>query len=504
MRVRPAVPCVLGIDLGTSSCKVCLVDSYGKRVSREGVEYPTHTPNSGWAEQDPRDWFPAVVQAVRAVLDRSRRPASEVIGLCLSSAAHIGVLLGADGSPVRNAILWYDQRSDRESAEIAEAQGEEVYRITYNSVSPTWTLPQLVWVREHEPETWRRVRRILLSKDYLTFQLTGQQTSDPATAVSSQLYDPKRGCWSESLCETAGITPSMLPTVLSQTTVVGRLGSSAAAALGLEAGIPLVNGTLDSAAETYCAGVIDVGARLLRLASAGGIHLVLGEPRPHPMLICYPHPVESRWYVQAGTNSCTTAIQWALSAVGAAERMSLADWDALGDGIAPGADGLVFHPYLSGERCPYWDSHLRASFVGASFVHTKAHFARAVYEGVACSLRDAMSVLDGMRVGGSAMVVVGGGVKSGVWTRIVCDVLGTTLLLSDEADSSYGAALLGLHGLGLLADPGGAHRQIQRSARELRPVEENVKIYDGVYSRYRAIQRALQPVYRKPVYRKPP
>ncbi len=490
-------PFLLGIDLGTSSCKVCAVDASGRRLGARSAGYPTLTPRAGWAEQDPQHWVPAVTGATRRLLSESPVPPDRVGGISLSSAAHIPVLLDAGGNPLRNAILWYDQRSLSEVEELKSQRGEEIFRVSHNSVSPTWTLPQLLWVRRQEPEVWSRVRRVALSKDYLSKWLTGRWTTDPATALSSLLFDAHAGGWSGPLLEPLGLTAEVLPRVRPSTAQVGSLAAAAAEDLGIPAGVPVVNGTLDSAAETYGAGVVRPGDCLLRLATAGGIHLVLEEPHPHPGLITYPHPVAPLWYSQAGTNSCTSALQWVFRSVGAGRPGTFQEWDAAVETVPQGAEGLFFHPYLSGERCPYWDGRLRASFTGATFGHHPEHFVRAAYEGTAFSLRDALGVLDDLGGPRGTITVVGGGTAGKLWTRIVCDVLGKPLQVSRVTDSAYGAALLGLVGIGLFSDVSQALAGSRQELEIVSPDPERARGYTAHFQRYREIQQQLQPVYHR-------
>ena len=421
---------------------------------------------------------------------------SELVGgISLSSAAHIAVLLDADGRPLRNAILWYDQRSHHEVDELRSSQGDEIFRLSNNSISPTWTLPQLLWVRRQERDLWPKIHRVLLSKDYLSNWLTGQLTTDPATALSSMLFDAQAGDWSERLLEPLGLAPEVLPRVLPSTSPVGSLTATAAQQLGLPAGVPVINGTLDSAAETYGAGVVRAGDCLLRLATAGGMHLVVDGPRPHPQLITYPHPLPPLWYLQAGTNSCTSALHWVFGTVGSDRPRTFQEWDETVESIPLGAEGLFFHPYLSGERCPYWDSRLRASFTGATFNHGPAHFIRAAYEGTAFSLRDAMTVLDDLGVRRGTITAVGGGTAGRLWAQIVCDVLGETLHISRLTDSAYGAALLGLVGIGLYSDVSQPLARSKQETEVLSPDPERKQRYTALFSLYREIQQKLQPVY---------
>jgi len=448
---------VLGVDLGTSGCKVCAVTADGRLLHATSAAYPTHRPAPGWAEHDPGNWLLAVAEATRALLAEGAVTAAAVAGLALSTAAHVGVLLDAAGRPLRRAILWSDQRSREEVARLEAAAGPEIL------------------------------------KDFVIEWLTGRAVSDPATALASQLFDPTRNCWSEPLCALADVRPAMLPEVAEATTVAGGLTASAASALGLRAGTPVVIGTLDSAAETCGAGATRPGQCVVRLATAGGVHVVLPGPRPHPQLITYPHPVKPLWYCQAGTSACASAVRWAMDCLGGGRAISFADWDALAASVPRGAEGLVFHPYLAGERCPHWDPKLRASFIGLTPRHGRGHFARAVYEGAALSIRDALSVVEGFGLADEPFAVVGGGVRSGIWTRILADVLGRPLETAAEADSSYGAALIGLVGLGLAGDLAAIARG--RRARRLDPDPAGVDFYRRLFGIYRRLHRQLAPEY---------
>lgn len=483
---------VLGIDIGTSGCKACAVDAAGRVTAEAASAYPTRSPRPGWTEQDPADWLDAVAQATRRLTAGHPVLPDTVAGMALSCAAHIGVLLDEKDRPLRPAILWSDQRSADEVRELDEAAGDVIFHQTHQRVSTTWTLPHLAWIQKHEPDVWRATRRLLLSKDYVLWWLAGQRVTDPATALSAQLYDARAGCWSPDLCRLARVDGDMLPRVAAVTDVAGGLGADAADRLGLRPGTPVVVGTLDSAAETFAAGVDRPGRCLIRVASAGGVHLVLPEPRPHPRLITYPHPRRPLWYSQAGTNACASAVRWAMQCLRGDVATSFEQWDALAASAPAGCDGLIFHPYLQGERCPYWDPHLRASFTGATMSHGTAHFARAVYEGTAFSIRDAFSVLEELGIGDDPFVAVGGGTASAVWMQIIADVLGRPIDVAPMVDSSCGAALLGLEGLGLRRCSGmAASEEKDTGPRHLVPRAAEAADCERQFQRYRRIQQAL-------------
>lgn len=485
---------VLGVDLGTSECKVCLITEAAAvvRVTRE--RYATHAPKPLWAEQDPRDWAPAVTAATRRLVAETGVAARSIVGMALTSAAHIGVLLDAHGDPVRRAILWNDQRSNREAAKLESEHGDTILRQTYQAVSTTWTLPHLCWVRRNDPEAWARTRRVALSKDFLAEWLVGSAVTDPATALSSQLYDATEGRWSPELCAMAGVSPEMLPPVRPAREQIGGLTAEAAQRLGLLPGTPVVVGTLDSATELFAASALAPGQGLVRLATAGGVQVVVREPRPNRKLLTYPHVVAPLWYCQAGTNSCTSAVGWGARLVTGEADVPFETWDAWAADTPPGAGGLLFHPYLVGERAPQWDPELRASFVGASLDHGRGHFARAIYEGTAFSIRHAMSVLPELESSSGELAVVGGGTRSAVWVQILADVLGRTLVDAEIADSAYGAALLGLAGLGLADDTGMTAARVARR-KCIVPQPELTVTYSNHYCAYVRVCEALAPLY---------
>jgi xylulokinase len=486
---------IIGMDLGTSSCKVCAVNFAGRKMAQHSVDYATLVPHAGWAEQDPRHWIPALSRACKALLEKSSIRPDQVKGVSLSAAAHIAVLLDRENQPLRNAILWLDQRASVQADKLAHKVGPEILELTNNCVSTTWTLPHLLWVYEREPEVWRKVRHILLSKDYVGYLLTGSRITDPSSATSSMLYDVSRQAWSSKLCSLAYLEPDYLPEVLPANAQIGTLLPVAAQQFGLENGIPVINGSLDSTAETFCAKLTKPGDLAIRLASAGGVHLLLNQAQPHPKLITYPYPIPPIWLVQAGTNSCASAVQWVRKALNPSEGISYDQWDSLSSKVEPGAQGLIFHPYLSGERCPYWDSRLRASFVGLNFNHGFNHFARAVYEGCAFSLKDALLMLKDMCPVLNDLTIIGGGAKSKHWCSIVCDVLGAGVARAPEIDSAYGTALIGLNGLGVYSTIQEAQRCADFEKDYLSPNANSHNLYNEIFAVYQKIQQRLKPIY---------
>lgn len=439
---------VLGIDLGTSGCKACIVDTHGMVRGSGTSSYPILTPRPLWAEQNPMAWLPAVIQASRQAIHAARSVRPEIVAIALTSAAHIGVLLDRSRRPIRNAILWNDQRSVNQVRRLEAKAGGRILRRSCQAVSTTWTLPHLAWIRDNERRNWSRVHRVMLSKDFVIEWLTGHAVTDRATAVSSQLWDAHANCWSDELCDLIGLRTDQLPPVVAATDTAGALLPKVAEVIGLPAGAPVIVGTLDSATELIAAGVTSDGESMVRLATAGGLQWVVNSPTADRHRITYPCPTSSMWYCQTATNTCAAAVEWARALLSDGRLMSLDEWDRLASAAPPGADGLIFHPHLAGERAPYWDPALRGQFSGLTLSHGRAHIARAVYEGTAYSILDAMRIMPtDLRKDSRPITVVGGGTKSRIWLDILANVIARPLRVVPQANSATGAALLGLAAL---------------------------------------------------------
>ena len=481
---------VLGLDLGSSSGKVCALDTAGHVLGSESESYATVSPRPSWAEQDPAVWLKSLGIASKRLLARLGLRGEDALGLAVTCAAHIAVLLDADGKVLRNAILWSDQRSTHEAKAIAASMGPEVLRISNNWPTATWTLAHLAWLKEHEPHILGRARHILLSKDYIAFLLTGRLATDPSAAVSAMLMDVHGSAWSRPLCGLAGIDEDVLPEILPTAAEIGKLTRWGAETLGLSENARVFNGSMDSTAETFAAGVRDSGQFVIRLASAGGLHVIADPALARRNLISYPYCGGPFWLSQAGTNTCASAVAWSREILSSAETsMDFSAWSELASQSPAGANGVMFHPYLSGERCPYWDADLRASFNGLSLHAKKSDLARAVYEGTAYALRDAASVIEaeGLRV--HEVKVVGGGAHSPVWIQMIANVFDCPVLPL-HADSSVGAGLYALVGLGEFSGFGQVPQNVvtPETPEEVLPEANQRTFFRDQLERYRFIQ----------------
>jgi len=482
----------LGIDIGTSSTKVCLLDKEGQVVSFSTASYPTSSPHPNWMEQNPIEWIKAVKKAIVTLVQCYSAQISDIGSICFTSAAHIAVLLDDEDRPVRNALLWSDQRSINQVKQLQKEE-DEIYAISANRVSTSWSLPHLLWVKQEEPEAWKKVKRICLSKDFILHWFTGEWVTDPATAVSSMLFDYKMGTWSSRLLSFLDIQPSQLPIVKQVDEVVGYLLPEISTLLGLPSNVSIVNGSLDSATETYGAGARCPDDVVIRIGTAGGIYKFSSIPMQQRTLLTYPFLLDNLWYSQAGTNAAGSAIGWVTNLQGfAKEKSGFDELDDMASSVDAGSNGVLFHPYLNGERTPYWNSNLRGTFTGLSFMHSKKDIARAVLEGVCFSLKDALlSLMDESEIPQN-IVVVGGGAKDSLLMEILSSVLRTPLQLCPDTDSSYGCARIGQLTLN-------AHESLGMfdaiEAEIVQPKIEWVGVYDESFKRYKKLIAKLFEIY---------
>lgn len=485
-----APPLLLGVDLGAGSLKATLITPDGTPAGEGSHPVPTHQPEPGWSEQDPADWWTAMRAAVRAALAAAGEgAAARIAGIALSAGAHTQVLEDAEGRVIRRAILWNDQRSGAETRELRERADTRILEIGANRANPTWTLPQMLWLRRREPENFARVRRMSLAKDWLRARLTGTWETDTIDALGTLMLDAASARWSEELCGLIGWPMDTLPPIVAPTALVGRVTAEAAAETGLAPGTPVVCGSSDTAVETFGAGMAAEGLGVLKLATAATVSVLSRRARPDFELINYYHVVPEHWYVITGTNSCASAHRWLRDTFFAAE--GFAGMEAQAASVSAGSEGLIFHPYLNGERSPHWDPLLRGSFVGLSFRHGSGHFARALYEGIAYSLRDCAEVFRARGLGFAQARLTGGGARSATWRQILADTLGVPVELPAVADASFGAALVAGLGVGIYADTQAALRQAVRVVARHEPIPANVAMYEEGFGLYRSAQRGL-------------
>ena len=492
---------LLGVDFGTGGCKASLTDLSGRLVAEASGEYPTSHPRQGWAEQNPSDWFAAMCAVLRK-MDPSQY--GRVIAVGLDGYTHGAVLLDSAKRVIRPTIIWTDQRSIEECRLLKADHFPLVFSTGFQAPTPTWTLPQLLWLRNNEPENFGKIKHILFTKDYVRYLLTGEMGTDFIEAQGSLLWDMGNVRWSEDLCGLAGISLKAMPLAARPTELAGRIAKEAASATGLPEGVPVIFGASDSAIEDYAAGAIEPGQCILKLATAGNVNVMTAEPHPHQETLTYSHVVPGMWYTVSATNAAAVCQRWFrdqlcgdLAAQARQDGVSVYKLIEKEASKSPaGSNGVLFHPYLMGERSPYWDPFLRGSFTGISMGSSRADLSRALLEGVAFSLRDCFRSIERMGLAAREFIIIGGGSRSELWSRIVCDVFNAPLKRPAACDASYGSALLAGVGAGVFKDEVSAVKSCVKFEAELVPDKEMAELYSRRFEHYLKIHDALEGVYK--------
>lgn len=486
---------LLGIDLGAGSLKATLVTQNGAVKAATSAPVSTFVRHFGWAEQDPAEWFAALCKAVPAVIMKAAITPAQIAGIGLSAGAHIPVLTDEVGTVLRPAIMWSDQRAAKQAAELHQRAGEQIIKTGLNRVNPTWTLAMLAWLKAHEPDVMEKAKRLYLAKDFLRHCLTGSWETDYSDAVGALLADDTTKSWSKALADLIGLDMSILPPIVPAAQIVGGVTEKAAALMGLLAGTPVVCGSNDTTVEFFGVGGNKPGIGGVKLATAGVLFLATEGAQVHPPISCYPHIIPGLYYTATGTNSCASAHRWVrdlMFAQGGFEEM-----DRLASSAPRGAGGLLFHPYLQGERAPYWDPLLRADFVGMTISHEHRHFARAVYEGIAFSIRDLLSAAQALGLKFSTIRLMGGGAQSACWRQIIADVTGLVIERTVEGDASFGSALVAGLGVGLFANPQEAQTRCIHLQDTTIPQPEATAFYAQIFDLYKESQAALAGINHK-------
>ena len=482
---------LLGIDYGTGGCKVTALGTDGSFAGEASVEYATYHDHPGWSEQEPQDWWTSLCEALKKLAAKGVDLKS-VVACSLDGSTHNAVLLDGAFKPVRRTIMWTDQRATAECEALKAGWGERIFSTCYQMPAPTWTLPQMMWLKANEPEALERTEHVLFVKDYVRYLLTGEAATDRIEAQGTLFFDMAKGDWDEELVKMAGLELAKLPRFIAPTDVAGHVTAEAAAATGLPEGLPVVCGSSDSAVEDYGAGAVEPGDLIIKLATAGNVNSMTAAAHPHPKTLTYSHIVPGMWYSVSATNAAALCMRWLRDTWGFVDY-GVIDEEAAKSPV--GANGVFFHPYLQGERCPYWDANLRASFTGVSISSTRGDFSRALMEGVAFSLRDCYRTLEEMKLPVKRIFLIGGGARSMVWSEIVANVFNCSVAVPTPGDASFGACLLAGAGTGIFSDVKDAVAKCLHIDRTIAPDPAAAAKYDHLFTCYRRIHDALAPVY---------
>ena len=489
----------IGIDTSTSATKALLMDVTGKVLGVASSEYSFETPQPLWSEQDPALWWHGTVDSIRRVLAKTAVEPAAVEAIGLTGQMHGLVLMDEKGEVLRPALLWNDQRTGKQCDEIRERIGrEKLIQITGNDALTGFTAPKILWVQENEPEIWDKVCQILLPKDYVRFKMTGDYASDRAGGAGTILFDLAKRDWSEEILQALGVPSSLLPKTFEGDQITGVLSPVAAAELGLPAGIPVVGGGGDQAASAVGTGAVRAGVVSLSLGTSGVVFATTDSPaiEPDGRLHAFCHSVPGKWHFMGVMLSAAGSLRWYRDTFA-----SGMDYDSLlapATEIAPGSDGLLFLPYLTGERTPHPDPLARGAFVGLTVRHGFAHMTRAVLEGVSYGLRDSFELMKNSGLENIEQVrVTGGGARSLLWRQILADVFDTEIVTVNTTEgAAYGAALLAASGVGAFESVTAACDATIRVTGKINPGKD-VKVYDEQYQLYRELYPALKSIFHK-------
>jgi len=499
----------LGIDVGTGGSRAVVIDETGRVVTSATIEHaPFASPETGWAEQDPRDWWRASAAAVRAVLAHGEVPAEEIACIGLTGQMHGAVLLDEHDEVLRPAIIWCDVRTDAQCREITQQVGaEKLIQLVLNPALAGFTLPKLLWVREVEPELWARVRSVLLPKDYVRLKLTGDRATDVADASGTLLLDVRGRKWSQEMLARAKLDEKLLARVFESQEVTGIVSTAGAAATGLRAGTPVVAGAGDQAAGAIGMGIVRPGSVSATIGTSGVVFAATDRPAldPRGRVHTFCHAVPERWHVMGVTQAAGLSLRWFRDCFGTAEQDAKDGKDPDRDpyerlvaeaATAPvGANGLFWAPYLMGERTPHLDPHARGALVGLTASHTRAHIIRSILEGVAFSLRDTLTIFAEMNVPVETIRLGGGGARSKLWQQIQADIYGQSVeLVEADEGAAYGAALLGGVGVGTWSSVDEACAVAIRVRERIEPEPGARSLMDQGYQAYQLIYPALRQI----------
>ena len=482
---------LFGIDIGTSGCKSCVINDAGKLVASASYEYNPLIIKQGWIEQDPLSWYKTVI----VTLNKIR------VDLDLKNIAAIGVtgqmrgltLIDRSGNVVRNSILWNDLRNVEEVNEINREHSDIIQKVTRNPLNTMCTLPKILWIMRNEPDNWERTYKVIFPKDYINFKLTGNLQTDLSDASGTSFYDIQKQNWSDEILETFSIPGDKLPDIYQSTSIIGQVSAEASIETGIPRGVPVIAGGSDATVESFSIGLMNSSQCKIRLGTSGALSTIVDsiDDLSNNMNYCWSYIFKDSWMLDVNTRSCAQSVRW-LRDVFYGDRLKTSKtYDEI-DGEAQsaplGSEGLLFHPYLLGEDAPYWDSGLKGNFLGISVNHERSHFARAIYEGTAFALRDAMSTF-GARAGGfKENIFTGGGVRSKCWLSIVADILGIDGGVSADTDAAFGASVLAGVGIGVLGKLEEVMPLCKNRDSYIRYNRENHKIYNELFYKYKRMK----------------
>jgi xylulokinase len=497
---------LMGIDLGTTGLKVTLWEDSGRLLGSEYCEYPLLSPQAGFVEQDAEAWWVGFICACRQLESRLPEAFGAVAGIGLCGQMHTQVYLDQHDNLLRPAITWMDQRANRivERINQDEQARELVFAETRNFATTTYTAPQAQWVRENQPEVWARTRHILVAKDYLKYRLTGRAVTDYAEATGTLIFDVAKRTWSDEMFRFFGIPPQLFPEALPSDEIIGSVTPSAAGLTGLKAGTPVANGSSDCSASALGAGMVRPGQVTLIIGTAGVVAVCSDRPLEDPRnrTLCWHYALRDRWVLMGITQTAGESLHWFKNAFDRGEQAASSGdiFDQYNQAVAnipDGSGGVIFLPYLNGERTPYWDPNARGVFFGVNLSTEKAHFIKAIMEGVSFALRNNIETIESLGIRIDEIRAVGGGLKSPVWLEALGKITRKPVVTVDVPDTgNLGNILLCGKALGIYDDYEDAVSRMVTTGKQT-AYETSTDVYEKQYGMFLDIYDQLKGVFRR-------
>lgn len=486
---------LLGIDIGTSACKVAVFDEDGKVLAQSNQAYPVYYPQNGWVEQNAEEWWLAICNGIRDVLSRDEVDASAIKGIGVDGQSWSAIPIDRQGNVLHNTPIWMDTRARHICDRIKEEIGEdEIFRVAGNDFLPSYVTPKLIWFREEKPEIYKNTYKFLQSNSFVVMKLTGIVSQDFSQCYGIHFFDMQKLAYDTELADKMGLSPELMPGLYPCDGIVGGVTKEAAEITGLKAGTPVVAGGLDAACGTLGAGVYKPGQTQEQGGQAGGMSICTDRVLAHKKLILSPHVVPGMWLLQGGTVGGGGTLKWFRQEFG--KELSFDELTLEASGVAAGADGVIFLPYMAGERSPIWNPDAKGVFYGLSFDKTRGHIIRSILEGVAFSLEHNLRIAaeTGIRI--DTLNAMGGASNSVLWTQIKADVTGKIVQVpTSDTATTLGAALLAGVGCGVYKDYDEAVKRTIVITRTQEPNPANRRVYDEAMEHYLKLSEGLQTTF---------
>ncbi len=500
---------LLGLDVGTTSTRALLTDENSKLIASSTSDYKLMTPKPGWAEQIPIDWWIASIKTIKDVIKKSNISPENIACVGLSGQMHGSIFLDNDGNVIRPAILWCDQRTFKQCETIYKIFGYDGFiKLSYNRALPGFTAPKILWLKENEPENYKKVSKILLPKDYIRYKLSNTYATEVSDASGTILMDIPSRNWSNEILSGLHIKRSLLPEVFESDIISSKVSKESSNLTGLIEGTPIVGGGSDNAAGAVSSGIIRSGLISDSIGTSGVVFAHMDRPLydPQGRVHSFCHAVPGKWHLTGVTLSAAGSLRWYFDEFGPSKEIikNFPDikgydlFDKQAERVPTGSDGLIFLPYLSGERTPYADPDARGVFFGISYLHGQDHFVRSIMEGVAFSQLDCLTLMRDLNINSDKIILFGGGSKSSIWRQIIADILNSKVVtLNVEEGPAFGAAIIAGAGCGVYSSIEEGVDKIINEDKENNPIAENVEKYKKLYTIYKSLYKDLKDNFKK-------